>query len=396
MKTFFFIVGILLPFHCISQNYTSHSIANKGLKNLSIQAQYQKGHVFGTNDFLKGNNEGKNKINTFQSFAIQLSKQTTGQQKWQQLFNYPTLGFGCYTADFYNPKELGQPFALYGFFNAPFKRWDKWSLNYECRLGATFNWQAYNPIDNQYNISIGAASSFLIDLGLSMKHVLGEHLELETGLSLTHFSNGALQMPNKGINTIAPKINLFYNFHDRPEFHKTDLPKFEKQNEWFLSIFGGAKNVIFERVNIDILEKYEGVHFPVLGLSTIFNRQISYKSKIGLGMSFSYNGSINGQIEIEEGEIERDNKIIKDKWQLSIYPSYEFVIHRVSVILQPAFYLYRQKTAHQSPIFHQRIGLKYHISKDFFISFILRDYDFHVSDFIEWHAGYKIDWKRKN
>jgi hypothetical protein len=151
--------------------------------------------------------------------------------------------------------------------------------------------------------------------------------------------------------------------------------------------------VIFDSVNIDIIEKYEGILFPVFGISTAYNRQISYTSKIGFGMTFSYDGSVNTQIAIEENELDPVDGPLTDKLQLSIYPSYELVVNKVSLVIQPAVYLYRKRIKNQSPAFHQRIGLKYHITDKVFVGITLRDYAFHVSDFIEWTIGYRIKSK---
>jgi hypothetical protein len=122
-----------------------------------------------------------------------------------------------------------------------------------------------------------------------------------------------------------------------------------------------------------------------------FNRQVSYKSKIGLGMSVSYNGAYDAQVAVDNNELEPIYGSFSDKLQLSIFPSFELVVHKVSLLLQPAFYLYRKKTKNQSPIFYQKIGLKYHITDRFFLGMTLRDYKFHVSDFIEWNIGYRVN-----
>jgi hypothetical protein len=225
---------------------------------------------------------------------------------------------------------------------------------------------------------------------LNLKFNLTDRIELISGFSFTHFSNGTLKKPNFGINTIAPKIGLKYNFYDHPTYQKQEVPEFSRKNEWLFSAFGGAKNVIFDSVNIDIIEKYEGVYFPVFGMSVTYNRQISYMSKIGFGMTISYDGSVDAQVAIEENELEPVNGPLTDKIQLSIYPSYELVMNKVSLVIQPAVYLYRKKIKTQSPDFHQRIGLKYHITDKVFVGITLRDYAFHVSDFIEWTLGYRI------
>jgi hypothetical protein len=146
---------------------------------------------------------------------------------------------------------------------------------------------------------MGAAESALIEAGLDLGYMITKRLEFDAGFSLTHFSNGALKVPNYGIITIAPKISLKYNFFDLPNFQKMKVPIYNDRKEWVVSFYGGAKNVIFDTINIDIIEKYKGVYYSELGFSIGYNRQISYKSKFGLGMTFSYDGSVDAQIAIE-------------------------------------------------------------------------------------------------
>ncbi len=354
----------------------------------SIENSYQNGYIFPTNDFIRGNNFEKDTIDAFQMFSLKFSKQTVGKHQWEQLFNYPRYGLGFSIYDFHNPEEIGTPFAIYGFFNAPFKRWKKWSFNYEIGFGATFSWKSFDPVANKYNIALGAGQSFYIDAGLILNFRIFKHFNMETGFSLTHFSNGALKKPNKGLNTIAPKISVKYSFDACPTFSRTEIKPFQQKNEWLVSIFAGMKNVIFNDAKINIIEKYEGLNFPVFGFSTVFNRQIGYKSKFGIGISASYNGVLNAQVAVDENELEALESPFEDKLQLSIYPSYELVVYKVSLVLQPAFYIYRKKLKKQTPVFHQRIGLKYHINNKLFIGITLRDYKFQVSDFIEWHIGY--------
>lgn len=367
---------------------------SKKTKYYAIIGMYQNGYVFPTNSFLKGTNSEYDKITSFQSFSVKYTKQTIGKKLWEQLYNYPNYGVGLYFTDFHNPEEIGHPFGIYGFFNAPFKRWSNLTLNYELGFGTMFNWKSFNPITNKYNIAIGAGESFIIDAGINLQYFLTKKIILEGGFSLTHFSNGALKEPNFGINTMAPKISLKYNFKNKPEFQKKEKPKYNKQNEFLISFYGAKKNVIVDSTtNLTVKEKYEGVNFPVFGISALFNRQVSYKSKFGLGMSVSYNSSINAQYAVDNNEIEIVNGPFFEKLQLSVFPSYELVINKLSIVLQPSFYLYRKKIKTQSPTFYQKLGLRYQMTKNIFSEINLRAYQFHVSDFIEWTIGYRINWR---
>ncbi len=363
-------------------------------QNKSIVFGYQNGYVFQTNDFLRGRNTQATNIDEYQDLYLKLSKQTTGNKLWEQIYKYPNWGFGMYVADFYNPAEIGNPIALYGFFNAPFVRWNRGTFNYEISFGATANWKSFNPLTNQYNVAIGAGQSFFIDAGLNLDFELSNHLDLIAGFSLTHFSNGAMKIPNSGINSIAPKVALKYNLYDRPKFIKQQLPKFKPTNDWEISTFVSTKNLVFDTLtNVAILEKYEGAYFTVLGITGTFNHQISRMSKIGIGLNLAYNESVNGQVAIQNNDIVDVDGPFMEKFQISIFPSYELVVNKMSLVLQPAFYIYRKQFKNQSPTFHQRIGLKYHITDDIFVGIILRDYAFHVSDFIEWTVGYSIGAK---
>lgn len=366
------------------------SIISNFKNNSSVLMSYQNGYVFPTNDFVKGNNAANVTISNFQTFSLKFTKQTLGKKLWEQLYHYPEYGIGIYLADFYNFDEIGFPIAFYGYYTSPIQRGKKITLNYELGLGFAFNWEKYSP-SNTYNNAIGAKYTSYIDLGLKTEYKLSEKIVLNFSFSLTHFSNGRLKSPNLGLNTISPKFGLKYNLNKCPPlFIKQIIPKHTKRNELFLSVFTGSKNIIFDTLNVTLSDKYEGETFSIYGISAVFNQQISYKSKIGLGCDLSYDGSINTQTAMDDGELEVNDGPFFDNLHISVFPSYELLVNKVSIVIQPGFYIYRKKIKNQSPDFYQRIGLKYNIYKKFYIGLNLRAYNFYFSDFIEWKIGYVI------
>ena len=135
-----------------------------------------------------------------------------------------------------------------------------------------------------------------------------------------------------------------------------------------------------------------GINYAVFGISNTLNRQIDYKSKIGIGLTMEYIGSQAAQIVVENGNLEELDMPFDRHLVLSIYPSYELVIDRLSLVIQPGFYLYRKKSVTMTPSFYQRIGAKYHFTKNVFFGISLRAYDFYKSDFIEWTIGHRLNW----
>lgn len=356
---------------------------------------YENGSVFQTNPFVKGDNEEKVPIKNYQAFSARIMFQTTGRKPWHRLYGYPYWGIGIHVSDFYNPEEIGIPVAIYVFLNAPFHRWNKLSLNYEIDFGITGNWKHFNPVSNRYNVAIGAGETVYIHVGAGLSYAVSNRWEAELGIGLAHFSNGALKLPNFGLNTFSPRIEIRYKVHGNPILKKQEIAPFKKFSSLEFSAFTGLKNVLFDSAQVNIATKYKGVYFPVFGFKTTFNYQISNKSKFGVGMAVSYDGSVNARIAVEKGELEAIDLPFTEQLRVSIFPSYELVMGPYSLLVQPGFYIFRKQFPHQVPISYQRVGLKYTFKNHISAGVSLRASDFHVSDFIEWSLGYQLNWNKK-
>lgn len=358
-----------------------------------IKGSYQLGKVLPTNDFIRGNNSGKDLIDDYQSFSILFLKQTRGTKLWEQLYGFPVFGIGIYSAHFNESTELGNPISVYGYFSGPFFRFNKLNFNYDLGLGLAFNWNDFNPSTNPGNIAIGADRSVHIEAGISLDYQLTKKYFLSIGGGFNHFSNGKLKMPNMGLNTEAVKLSLSYQLNNVPFGNvKYEVPLFKKRYEWDISLFAGVENIIYNGNDVDVQTKYKGLFFPVYGITNTCNRVISYKSKIGVGFAASYNTALNAQIAADNGELDEVDLPVGIHIMLSIYPSYELVIDKLSLIIQPGVYVYRKRTEELSPVFYQRIGIKYHFWNDYFAGLSLRATQFHVSNFIEWNIGRTIKW----
>jgi hypothetical protein len=358
---------------------------------ISVRGSFQTGYVFPTNEFIRGDNLLHDPIDSYNSFSLLLLKQTKGDKLWEQLYGYPVYGIGIYSASFNETQELGVPIAFYGFFSAPFIRYRKLNFNYEMGLGIATNWNNFDPIKNPYNIAISAERSTYIEAGLNFEYQLTSKYFLSAGYGLYHFSNGKLKMPNRGLNTGAFKLSFRYKLNNASlPFIKREVPEYSRHFEWDIYVFCGVKNVSYLGNDVNIIEKYEGVYFPIYGINNTISRCIDYKSKIGIGFSFGYNGALNAQIAVENAKLDKVDLPFENHLSLSIYPSYELMVNRLSIILQPGFYISRKKTTNTTPVFYQRIGIKYYFLKDYFMGISLRAFRFHESDYIEWNIGRRI------
>lgn len=380
------------------------AIVKKNRQRKSIAITYQAGKLLPSNEFVKGENAVGKPIDYYQSFSMQFAIKTDGRELWQQLYNYPTWGFGLYTFDFFNTDELGNPGSFYGFFNAPFVRFKKWSINYSIGSGISFNWNPYDRKENPYNNAIGSKINGFVDAGIYFNFHLGKHFDLSTGVTLNHFSNGADKVPNLGINMVGARLSLKYIFKGRPEFTEREvIPKFKKKWEYLTTFAYSHKQLAFDTLGTDNTSGFVPQDYNIYNFSIGVNRQLNYKLKLGVGMDFGYDGAYNSFITLENQQIESQNGE-GTKLAIGIYPSFEWVIHRLSVIIQPGWYIYRANPSIPEPTeennvveprrtssnSYQRIGFKYHILEDLFIGFNVRAYDFSVADYFEWNIGYRI------
>ena len=112
-------------------------------------------------------------------------------------------------------------------------------------------------------------------------------------------------------------------------------------------------------------------------------------------MTFAYNGTVNAQLDVQDGELDEVEEPFRSHLAISVYPSYELVVNRLSLVLQPGFYVARKKIPGQKSAVYYRIGLKYHLSKNFFAGINLRASSLKESDFIEWNVGYRLLKRKK-
>ena len=354
-----------------------------------LYGYYQQGFVLPTNQFVRGNNIKQQPINNYGAVSAGLSWQTTGARQWEQLWNYPRLGAGFYKPLFSDAAYLGNPAGIYGSMAFALKRWTGSVIFFETSLGFQFNWNSY--LEDKYNLAIGARQSISFSTAFLLEKKLWKGLKASLGAGFVHFSNGSLKVPNLGINVFTPRIGLEYAFDDiDSKFIYRELPEFSRRREYNLSAFTGFRNILYYGNDVDSLTQRRGVYYKCYGLAFSYNYQVSHKSKFGIGIMTDYLGYVNSTISSSDGRLVPNPASLKEGFEISIFPSYELVINRASVLLQPGFYLHRADYPEKTPATYQRIGLKYYITDNLNLGLNMRAHYWSIADFIEWNIGYSF------
>lgn len=374
----------------------SDSLKSKTRNPKSVGFYYQYGNVVLSHAFVKGENPNKEAYGSYHSISAKYGIHTQGGELWQQVYANPVFGAGIYKCFFTNDyDELGNPLAIYSFIDLPLKRWNKWSINWEIEFGVAFNWNQHETRENNYYYPIGTYSTLFVDFGLTTTVQLGKHFDLTAAIAYTHFSNGAIKLPNLGINMFGARLELQYIFKKRPEFQQYEIPKYKKEWEYIALIAPSMRQVAFEYIddNGDTLAK--AFDYGIVSFSTSFNRQISHKVKFGAGFDISYNTAYGAQMKLVDGIPEKAPYDPADKILVGVFPSFELVLGKMALIAQPGFYIYQQDVSgFETPTTYQRIGVKYHFWDHLVLGLNLRAFNFSKADFIEWFVGYRIKWQK--
>ncbi len=356
---------------------------------------FDLGFVMPTNEYLRGDYEGGEPVRNYGSLSLEFGWQTRGEKLWHQVYGNPGWGFGIYHAEFGRPEDLGAPWALFGYYEGPFKRWKRVSIYYHYRMGFSLGWKPFDPVGNPHQISLGSSKAVYANLRIFLRYRISRSFDLEAGVAFSHFSNGSTVKPNKGINMISPAIGIHYALEGQ-EFIKPSapMPEYEDNWEWYAAFNFGQKQVVFDTTNApkEIDRRYIGVNYTIFGISSAFYRQFSHKSKFGAGIDFLYDESINADIDTENGYVVQSSSSFSDRLAIGVYPAYELTVNKLSFLVQGGIYIVRKKRPHQIPAFYQRLGMKYHVLRNVFLGINIKAYNMKVADFIEWNVGYRLRW----
>ena len=358
--------------------------------HISFRVNYGHMKVIATNDFLRYDNKTGQPITQGHNISTEVIIQANGKKDWHQLYNFPKFGFGMQYMWFPQSNEIGSPMAFYAFLEGPIHRWENAQLDWGFHFGAAFGWNPYHKDTNPYNVLLGSTFSLYAHLGIIYHQNITKRLGIEASLGFSHGSNGALKMPNFGINLLDPRIGVTYNLYDEnPNLTPHKLTPFIANNEISLTYAMGTKQI--DASGSDSLNKalFTGQSFTVYNFVLLYNRQISRRSKIGAGLDFTMDPSDNADGLVVGDKNSTYPPSFDETAKLAIVLSYELSIGKLSLILQPSFYFYR--TTHDpTPFFYQRVGTRYDIYKGLYLGASLRAVNFGQADWIEFSAGYKI------
>lgn len=351
---------IIIQFFLIKLNSYSQQIEHN---NLFLESKYQYGMIWKHSPSLQEIIGGNIHV-----FDISIGKQTFGKKGWQQLYRYPSFGFGYHFTDLGNPEELGQAHALFSYMDIPMLRNKRHRLSYRISLGLAYF--------EKGNLAIGSHINIFIDASVFYKLRLCKHLDLINSLGVTHFSNGAVKMPNLGVNLFTYKIGFHYRFKTPiQEFIKQDLPEIEKKNSFSVLAAAGVRQI----------KSDPGKNFNTTSFSVDYLRQINHRHNIGAGIDVFYDKAMYSILSNDTIKVVPLNDVMR----YGTHVSFEAILNKLVFTVQVGTYIF---TAYKKDgAIYERVGLKYFITKNILANITLKTSK-GIAHFIEWGLVCRLYW----
>lgn len=301
----------------------------------------------------------------------------SNSRSWVSLYNRPEIGLGLYHTNLGNDDVLGNATAVYPYINFHLKEGVRWDFDLQIGMGIAYTDKPFHKTSNYTNIAIGSNFNAFFKFMGTANYALAPKWRINSGIGFCHISNGAIKLPNKGLNMLTGNVGIQYYWNGKkPRKHYYKIEKQKLDNEFSIVWSHGAKQVS----EIDEHKYYS------TSLSCNYGIGINAKQRIGFGVDFFYDKSAN------RGHWDFDPQTgFKDRFSQAIILTHDLVIQRFSIIANIGVYtLY--ETSPEHPIY-SRLGLRYQITKNIVSNISLKAH-LGKADFIEWGIGYKFKTKR--
>jgi len=307
-------------------------------------------------------------------FEASLLMKTDGSKPWHQVFGFPDMGITLLIWDLGNKDQLGAGVSLVPFIDFPLAKGRKTEFDLKFGWGIGYVEKIFDADENYKNVAIGTHLNCALILQPHIKTRISKRFDVNAGLSMAHFSNGAVATPNLGLNLLSVTAGLSYKFGQPLAIDPVPLPPFVKSRRFSLFIGGGTKQTY----------PADGNNYFAFSISGNQSWQIARKSAFGFGADIFYDNSITKKLE--EEQVKHINSL--ETMRLGVHGSYEMTISKISLLFNLGGYVYSEYVSDGT--FYQRVGIRYRITDKLFAAMHLKAH-WGKADFIEWGIGYRID-----
>ncbi len=302
--------------------------------------------------------------------SFNLFRRHDGSENWERAFNLPETGVCLHYENFMDPR-MGSGIGIQPYIDFPLNKNERFHLKIKVGSGIGFLTRHFERVDNHKNVVIGSTLNSFADLKLSAAFMTGKRGRLETGLSFSHFSNGAFSMPNLGVNYVS--LSLGYGILNWPKdlSDAPTTPHDKKVRFWNMLSFGVC----------EAMPPGGKKYIPVTYIFSA-HKSVSNLSRFNMGIELVNNPSnitraAQDSIYITKGQ----------NFQVGYKLGYEITAGKFALCVEMGVYVYNPYDP--NGLFFHRIGSRYQFHEKWMGIFTLKSH-WAKADHFEWGIGYRL------
>lgn len=331
----------------------------------------------------------------YRAIDARLGFQSTGGKPWHQHHHFPRYGFGIHYADLIKDRSdtiVGDPVSAFMFYRAPWARFGPVTFSTDMGVGLSYTGLIHDPDTNPYNDLIASHINLYFEFIFNLAIRLSERFDLSAGFGVSHYSNGRIHSPQKGVNHWGGSFGLsyFFNGPGKGSPEKVRFGEFNREKRRFTEPEDFKK---FEEVQVmlavgavdhQVLGEEEGTHYLTSSLTADYAYRYSYKSAVTFGVDLLYDASIEEGIKgIEPGDVTTFQKTY-----LGGHIGYQFFVDRVTILINFGSY-FKQHTYDRGFLF-SRWGARVRLTDHLHAHCCIKTKQGVRSDWIEWGLAYSV------
>lgn len=313
---FFFLLGITSVYAQKKQLFTEYSIGETSSAN---------------NDFIS--------LKSSQTFGVGFGMQHNDSLNWVKQLRNPYTGVILQVANHGNVEKIGHSISLLTYIEKPIILKNE-KLKLLSGIGIAYHTKK-NTIENWQNKAISTDLTWAYRLGVYYNIWSNSQFDSRINLNYLHYSNGHIQWPNNGINTLALGLNFTYNGFNKTEnpIEKVILKKdIKKEKQTFFSVQTG--------IGQHALYRFYNFRRNVYSFDFMYGKIYNKTHKVGLGIymrqytnNYKYIKEGNNLVSEEYPELQKNPFLNSSSMGIAL--NYEFLMQHVSIETELGLTLYR-------------------------------------------------------
>jgi hypothetical protein len=276
-------------------------------------------------------------------FDISFSRLHTKYDSWKVFRKYNSSGIQLSYFNFQNPSVTGSAYLISVFTEPVLKSGNRYMFSVRAGAGFSYQTKIFDYETDTLNRFFSTRISFPLYLSLRAKYSLFPQMFLTLSGTYNHISNGAIKVPNLGMNFPTADIGLQYYFSPFPDISTS--PERERNNR---------RSANF--LNIQALTGFRwvwGEFTWTTGASARFTRQIRTFYAFNGGAELILDKGIRRMIEIEDRSC--------DYKRFAVTAGQNFFLGKITFSQNIGIYLYSPYKAKRP--YYEKYELSYDIMR---------------------------------